>query len=69
MEKGWVKLTNFSNNPNKANYIYLLTPMGIKQKARLTFQFLSIKLEEYELLKTEIDKLKKDAEKLKVNEK
>ena len=66
IEKGWVKLSNFSNNPNKASYIYLLTPMGIKQKASLTFQFLTIKLKEYEMLEIEIDKLKKDAEKLRL---
>ena len=64
-EKGWIKLTNFSHNPNKVGYIYLLTPKGIEQKTRLTFAFLKIKLEEYEILKGEISKLKQDAEKLK----
>ena len=68
-EKGWVKLSNFSNNPNKASYIYLLTPKGIEQKARLTFAFLAIKLEEYEMLKDEISKLKQDAEKLQSGQK
>ena len=65
IEKGWIKLTNFSHNPNKVGYIYLLTPKGIEQKTRLTFAFLKIKLEEYEILKGEISKLKQDAEKLK----
>ena len=64
IEKGWVKLTNFSHNPNKVGYIYFLTPKGIEQKTRLTFSFLALKLEEYEILKDEISKLKKDAEKL-----
>ena len=64
IEKGWIKLSNFSHNPNKVSYIYLLTPKGIEQKARLTFAFLAIKLEEYEMLKNEISKLKQDAEKL-----
>ena len=64
IEKGWVKLSNFSNNPNKACYIYLLTPKGIEQKAGLTFSFLAIKLKEYEMLKKEISKLKQDAAKL-----
>ena len=64
IEKGWVKLSNFSHNPNKVRYIYLLTPKGIEQKARLTFAFLAIKLEEYEMLKDEISKLKQDADKL-----
>ena len=40
--KGWIKLSNFSHNPNKVGYIYLLTPKGIEQKSRLTFAFLKI---------------------------
>lgn len=64
IEKGWVKLSNFSKNPNKSSYIYLLTPKGVEQKARYTFEFLSIKLEEYEQLKQEISNLRKDVEKL-----
>ena len=64
IEKGWVKLTNFSHNPNKVGYIYFLTPKGIEQKTRLTFSFLATKLKEYEILKEEITKLKQDAKKL-----
>ena len=64
IEKGWVKLSNFGNNPNKVSYIYLLTPKGIKQKSSLTFTFLKIKMEEYEVLKKDISKLKQDAAKL-----
>ena len=69
IEKGWIKLSNFSHNPNKAVYIYLLTPKGMEQKTRLTFSFLKIKIEEYEVLKNEISKLKQDAEKLKSGQK
>ena len=58
VEKGWVKLTNFSNNPNKVGYTYLLTAKGIEEKTRLTYAFLKIKSEEYEMLKEEISKLK-----------
>ena len=64
-EKGWVKLTNFSHNPNKVRYIYLLTPKGIEEKARLTFSFLKRKMAEYEMLKEEIILLKKDTKKQK----
>ena len=46
------------------SYIYLLTPKGIEQKARLTFTFLEIKLEEYEVLQNEISKLKLDVKKM-----
>ena len=64
IQKGWIKLSNFSNNSSKVHYLYLLTPKGIEEKTRLTFSFLSIKMEEYKVLKNEISKLKKDAEKL-----
>ena len=69
VEKGLVKLTNFSRNPNKVGYIYLLTPKGIEEKTRLTFRFLNIKIEEYKMLKEEISSLKQDAEKLNSSQK
>jgi len=62
MEKGWLKLTNFSTSSNKLGYMYLLTPKGIDQKAKLTTLFLKIKIEEFEILKDEIRKLKLDEE-------
>ena len=62
-EKGWVKLTNFSRSSNKFGYMYLLTPKGIEQKARLTASFLKIKLEEFEALRNEIIQLKLDEKK------
>ena len=62
VEKGWVKLMNFSHNPNKVGYIYLLTPQGIEEKTKLTFKFLKIKIKEYEILKKEISILKQDTE-------
>jgi len=54
VEKGWVKMDNFSRNPNKLSYAYLLTPRGVKAKTNLTAQFLKRKLAEYEALKAEI---------------
>jgi EPS-associated MarR family transcriptional regulator len=61
IEMGWVKLTNFKNSSNKLIYMYLLTPQGIDQKAKLTSSFLNIKMKEFEILKDEISKLKLDA--------
>ena len=63
-EKGWVKLTNFSHNPNKMGYSYLLTPSGIEEKSRLTFSFLKRKIVEYEVLKKEINALKLESEEI-----
>ena len=64
-EKGWIKLTNFTQNPNKVGYAYILTPRGIEEKARLTFSFLKRKIKEYEGLKEEINKLKQETKKIK----
>ena len=63
-EKGLIKLTNFTHNPNKIGYAYLLTPSGIEEKSRLTFSFLKRKIKEYETLKDEISKLKLDVEEM-----
>ncbi len=65
IEKGWVKWKNFSNNPNKVGYSYLLTPQGLEEKVRLTYMFLKIKVKEYDMLKDEIVILQKDAKKMK----
>ena len=63
-EKGLIKLTNFTHNPNKMGYAYLLTPQGIDEKSRLTFSFLKKKVIEYEILKKEINKLKLESEEM-----
>ena len=63
-EKGLIKLTNFTHNPNKMGYAYLLTPQGIEEKSRLTFSFLKRKVIEYEILKIEINELKLESEEI-----
>ena len=62
IEKGLVKIQNFSQNQNKFSYSYLLTPSGISEKATLTGSFLKRKLQEYETLKAEINALKLEIE-------
>ncbi len=57
VEKGSVKIDNFRKSDNKLGYAYLLTPHGIEQKARMTVEFLQIKMQEYERLKIEIEEL------------
>ena len=32
-EKGLIKIKNFTNNQNKINYIYILTPKGISKNS------------------------------------
>ena len=63
-KKGWVKLINFSHSSNKLSYMYLLTPKGVEQKAKLTRLFLQTKLDEFEILKDEIRRLKLDEKKM-----
>jgi EPS-associated MarR family transcriptional regulator len=60
IDKGLVKMQNFSKSKNKFKYVYLLTPMGIAEKVALTTRFLNRKMEEYEALKLEIEALKSD---------
>ncbi len=58
IDKGFVKMANFSKSKNKFKYVYLLTPQGIAEKVALTSRFLKRKMEEYEALKNEIEALK-----------
>ena len=39
--------------------MYILTPQGIEQKAKITVNFLKRKMNEYEKIKQEIKKLKR----------
>ena len=61
LEKGLIKVQNFKSNKRKLAYAYLLTPAGIAEKAVLTQRFLRRKMEEYEVLKAEIELLKQEA--------
>ena len=63
-EKGLIKLSNFTHNPNKMGYAYLLTPSGVEEKTRLTFSFLKRKIVEYEVLKIEINELQLESEEM-----
>ena len=59
-KKGLVKIKNFRNNKNKINYLYILTPSGVKQKTKLMINFMERKMKEYDELKKEIEILKND---------
>lgn len=58
VEKGWIKMQNFSQSKNKLRYAYLLTPAGVAKKLKLTAEFLKRKVTEYETLQQEIEALK-----------
>ena len=60
VEKGFVKLDNFKNNPRKGQYAYLLTPKGIREKTALTHKFIERKRQEFHDLLAEIAALEKE---------
>ena len=60
VNKGFVKLKNFARSKTKGNYIYELTPRGVRAKAALTVSFLERKRHEYEGLKVEIERLESE---------
>lgn len=60
VEKGMLKLSNFTAAEDKRRYAYKLTPQGISEKARLTRRFMIRKLAEYEALKAEIEEVRGD---------
>ncbi len=67
IQKGFVKVGNFRRSKNKFGYVYLLTPAGASEKARLTASFLQRKMQEYEVIKAEIEALTNDSSLLHLN--
>ncbi len=61
--KGLIKVKNFKKNPNKINYIYILTPKGVAEKTKLTINFMKRKIKEYDELKKELVEEKKSKKK------
>ena len=57
IEHGFVKAGNFRRSGSKFAYLYVLTPRGVAEKAALSTAFLGRKLEEYEVLRQEIEAL------------
>ncbi|WP_322895992.1 MULTISPECIES: MarR family EPS-associated transcriptional regulator [unclassified Yoonia] len=60
VEKGMLKLSNFTAAEDKRRYAYVLTPRGIVAKADLTRRFMIRKLAEYEALQAEIEEVRSD---------
>lgn len=60
IDKGLVKLGNFTAAQDKRRYAYVLTPKGIARKAALTREFLMRKMQEYDALREEIEALQLD---------
>jgi EPS-associated MarR family transcriptional regulator len=64
VDKGWVKVENFRSSGNKLGYAYVLTPSGLRARARATVDFLRRKQDEYAALEREIAELRREAARL-----
>ena len=62
IDVGWIKLDNFQKSDKKWGYAYLLTPMGIAEKAAITLRFLKRKQQEHNDLQLEIARLQREVQ-------
>ena len=62
IDVGWVKFGNFQRSDSKWGYAYLLTPVGIVEKAAITARFLVRKQQEYAKLQKEIIQLQEEVQ-------
>lgn len=62
IERGLIKMGNFSASNDKRRYAYILTPKGLAEKAIIARRFLARKHEEYAALKREISQLEAELE-------
>ena len=58
IEMGVIKAHRFRKSQKRLAYVYLLTPKGLEEKARVTIRFLKTKVEEYEQLERELEGLR-----------
>ena len=61
INKGLVKVENFTASRHKLGYLHVLTPSGVAERAALTQRFLQRKLAEYALISAEIEALQREA--------
>ena len=62
IDVGWIKLDNFQKSDKKWGYAYLLTPMGVAEKAAITLRFLKRKQQEHNDLQLEIARLQREVQ-------
>lgn len=60
LDKGLVKAQNFRRSDRKLGYLYVLTPQGVRQRFKLTQNFLAHKEREFEMLQSEISTLREE---------
>ena len=57
---GLLKMRNFRKSTKKQAYAYVLTPRGIEEKVNVTVRFLRHKIEEYDALSQQIERLTRE---------
>ena len=60
VDKGIIKAKKLKNHPEKIRWQYILTPSGIKEKIRVTHDYLVRRTEEYDSIAKEISELKSE---------
>lgn len=63
IDKGIVKAKKMHNDPGSIRWKYILTPKGIKEKVKITTDFLNRRLIEFNKIKKEIEELEKEIKK------
>ncbi|MBD3240789.1 MAG: MarR family EPS-associated transcriptional regulator [Chitinivibrionales bacterium] len=60
IDKGIVKARKARRNPGKVRWQYVLTPTGIREKMRITREYLRRRVHEYEAMGQEIEALRRE---------
>lgn len=60
IEQGIVRVKRLKNKPNSIRWEYLLTPEGIREKVRITRDYLARRHQEFDALKVEIAELEQE---------
>ena len=55
-EHGLIRMKRFNDSENKLNYMYVLTPRGMRERTKLTVNYMKQKMKEYDELKKELNK-------------
>jgi len=63
VEKGIIRAKRLKNSPDKIRWQYLLTPQGMKEKIKITHEYLTRRVKEFEQIQKEIEELKKEVKK------
>ncbi len=60
MDVGWIRMQNFRNSENRLVYAYILTPQGAAGKDKILLQSLKRKMNEYQVIKAQIEELESE---------